>query len=248
MHVTVKRLNESGLSKFSAWLLMPDGPAPKAILEDPLYVETVELEAVVELDRAFETSFELGSYLHKSVFADHPDARGIYEDTAMWAWVSLAFIDSLLSRKERGNKPKGTPLAEAHYIYQSNRHAYKLIARSAWWMARLHGDAAAFVLGSPTSPWGDIAEAVIGRPQLASHTGFIGLSRLLYLNADGTTKKGVAGVRSKEARLNPKAKSGLGAMRRLALTLNQFGKTYNTRAIEPTAMRALLPREYSRWD
>jgi len=36
-------------------------------------------------------------------------------------------------------------------------------------------------------------------------------------------------------------------MRRFALTLNQFGRTYNTRVIPAERMLALLPKEYERW-
>lgn len=252
MKIFVQRLNEAGIAVFTQWLAEHGtAPAPHAILQQPNFAEPIAELHELDLSLLFNTTFDLGRYLNDVVFANAKDARSIYEDGAMWAWISLAFIDSLVSKKDRGSKPKGSPLATTHYLQvhanDSKRHAYKLIARSAWWMSRVHGESAAFVLGSVDSPWGEIAEAVIGRQQLSSHKGFISLATRLYLGQDGQIKKGAAGKRTKEARLNPKAKSGLGSMRRLALTLNQFGRTYNTRVIAPEAMLALLPPEYQRW-
>ena len=141
----------------------------------------------------------------------------------------MTYITALLTRKAKGGKAKGTPLAVDHYIQldepAAKRHAYRLIARSAWWLARQHGRAAVVVLGSAESPWGELAEQVIGRQLLATHRGFFSVAEQLYINEDGSIKKGAASNRSKEARRNPKAKAGLGSMRRLALTLNQFGHT-----------------------
>ena len=252
MNVNVCRLNVDGLAEFMQWLTASAGASPpERILTDEKFSEPIEQQFEIELSKSFANTFLLGKYLNEEVFRDVRDPRSLYEDGAMWAWISLAMIDSLVSKKDRGAKKKGSTLALIHYVqsspYASKRHAYKLIARSAWWMAKVHGDAAAFVLGSPDSPWGEIAEAVIGRQQLASHSGFISLASRLYLTPDGMVKKGAAGKRTKENRVNPKSKSGLGSMRRLALTLNQFGRTYNTRAIQPDAMLSLLPKEYQRW-
>lgn len=252
MSTTVHRLNADGLAEFVQWIVASGGAAPPThILSDSKFSEPIQQEFDIDLNQSFGNTFLLGEYLNEQVFRDVSDPRTLYEDGAMWAWISLATIDSLVSKKDRGAKKKGSPLALVHYVqatpYASKRHAYKLIARSAWWMARVHGDAAAFVLGSPDSPWGEIAEAVIGRQQLASHSGFISLASRLYLTPDGAVKKGAAGKRTKDNRVNPKSKAGLGSMRRLALTLNQFGRTYNTRAIQTDAMLSLLPKEYQRW-
>jgi hypothetical protein len=249
----VQRLNDAGIAKFLQWLTEGGTtPAPSEILSEPNYSEPIAELHELDPSLTFATTFRLGKYLNEVVFATPRDPRVLYEDGAMWAWISLALINSLVSKKDRAHKPKGSPLATAHYLQvppnDSKRHAYKLIARSAWWMARVHGDSAAFVLASTDSPWGEIAEAVIGRQQLSAHKGFISLATKLYLGDDGQVKTGAAGKRTKAARMNPKARGGLGSMRRLALTLNQFGKTYNTRVITPDAMRALLPVEYQRWD
>lgn len=247
----VQRLNAAGLTVFTDWLISESVSTPPLnILVEPQYSEQVEGDYLVDVDRAFPNTFLLGKYLHEEVFNDVGDLVPLYRDAGMWSWLSLAFIGCLVRKQSAGSKPAGTPLAANHYVQDSvdgQRQAYRLIIRSTWWMSRIHGDAAAVVLSSPDSPWGELAEQVIGRQQIASHKGFFAIARHLYLNVDGSLKKGAAGQRTKAARKNPKAKSGLGAMRRLALTLNQFGRTYNTRVIQPEKMLTLLPKEYERW-
>ena len=135
-----------------------------------------------------------------------------------------------------------------HYIAVADtRQPYRLIARTAWWMVRVHGDAAAVALSSPDSPWGEVAEQVFGRQPIGSHKGFFAVAGRLYLDADGKVRRGASGNRTKAARRNPRSTAGLGAMRRLAKTLQQFGVTFATRSMPPEKILAMLPREYSRW-
>ena len=247
----VQRLNVAGLAVFTDWLISESTSEPPLhILVEAQYSEPVEGEYLVDINRAFTNTFLLGKYLHEEVFNIVGDPGSLYKDAGMWGWLSLAFIGCLVRKQSARSKPAGTPLAVNHYIQDSvhgQRQAYRLIIRSTWWLSRIHGDAAAIVLSSTNSPWGELAEQVIGRQQIASHKGFFAIARHLYLNVDGSLKTGAAGQRTQAARKNPKAKSGLGAMRRLALTLNQFGRTYNTRVIQPEKMLTLLPKEYERW-
>lgn len=247
----VGRLNVAGLAEFHKWLIGDDfSSPPMQLLDDAVFSEGAEHLYIVDVSRTFETTYALGKYLHEEVFCESADAELVFGDVGMWAWLSLAFIGSLVSKKP-GKKPVGSPLAVNHYMHLGNtagqRQNYRLIVRTTWWMVRIHGSSAAIALSSPDSPWGEVAEQVIGRQQIASHRGFFALAEHLYLASDGSIKRGAAGKRSKEARHNPKAKGGLGAMRRLAMTLNQFGRTYNTRVISPVKMMGLLPKEYERW-
>ncbi|MDP2026190.1 hypothetical protein [Sulfuriferula sp.] len=251
MNGYVERLNAAGLAEFHKWLVGDDfSSPPMRLLTDPAFSEEIGHSYVIDVGRSFATSYALGKYLHEEVFSELSDTERIFGDTGMWAWLSLAFIGSLVSKKA-GKKPVGSPLAANHYMQANNtvgqRQNYRLITRTAWWMVRIHGSCAAIALSSPDSPWGEVAEQTIGRQHIASHRGFFTLAGRLYLAPDGALKKGAAGKRSKEAKHNPRAKGGLGAMRRLALTLNQFGRTYNTRVISPEKMLGLLPKEYERW-
>lgn len=252
MIIPLRRLTEKGLATFRHALLTGDLSMLPAIIEADDYTELSPGYFLMDASKSFSTTYQLGSYLHTNVFTNLKEPSQVYEDKALWGWISMVYIESLLTRKDKGGKAKGTPLAVNHYMQTdepgSKRQAYRLIARSAWWLARLHGAAAAVVFGSTDSPWGELAEQVVGRHLIASHKGFFAVAEKLYINPDGTLKKGAASKRSKEAKLNPKAKAGLGSIRRLALTLNQFGRTYNTRAISADDMLGLLPvREYQRW-
>lgn len=247
MNRYVERLNAAGLAAFHQWLVGDDfSSPPKHLLGDTSFSEQIGHQFAVDIDRSFLTSYALGQYLNEDVFSNVVDAEELFRDAGMWAWLSLAFIGSLVSKK-----PAGNPLAVNHYLQMNTaggqRQNYRLICRTAWWMVRIHGGAAAIALSSPKSPWGELAEQIIGRQHIASHKGFFAVAGRLYLASDGSLKRGAAGQRTKAAKHNPKAKGGLGSMRRLALTLNQFGRTYNTRVISPTKMLTLLPKEYERW-
>lgn len=247
----VERLNAAGLDVLHTWLISDVVSEPPVhLLTDPNYSVPIEPGFRIDVSRSFGTTYELGKYLNEEVFCEVHDTEALFGDAAMWAWLSLAYIKDLVSKKA-GKKPAGSPLAVNHYMQMGNQGAqrqnYRLIVRTAWWMARIHGASAAVVLSSPDSPWGEVAEQTIGRQHIASHKGFFALAGRLYLSADGSLKRGAAGKRSKAARHNPKAKGGLGSMRRLALTLNQFGRTYNTRVIPAERMLGLLPKEYERW-
>lgn len=247
----VERLNGAGLAEFENWLVGDDFSSPPMhLLSDAGFSEGIGHSFIVDVSRTFESTYALGKYLHEEVFDEVADPELIFGDVGLWAWLSLAFIGCLVSKKP-GKKPAGSPLAVNHYIQSANtvsqRQNYRLIVRTAWWMVRIHGSSAAIALSSPDSPWGEVAEQIIGRQQIASHKGFFALAERLYLASDGSIKRGAAGKRSKDARNNPRAKAGLGCMRRLALTLNQFGRTYNTRVISPEKMIEFLPKEYARW-
>ena len=247
MNRYVERLNVAGLGAFHQWLIGDDfSNPPKHLLVDPSFSEQIGHQFTVDTDLSFSTTYALGKYLNEGVFTNVVDAEEIFRDAGMWAWLSLAFIGSLVSKK-----PAGRPLAANHYIQTNTaggqRQNYRLICRTAWWMVRIHGSSAAIALSSLKSPWGEVAEQIIARQHIASHKGFFAVAGCLYLAPDGSLKKGAAGKRSKAAKHNPKAKGGLGSMRRLALTLNQFGRTFNTRAIPAEKMIGLLPKEYERW-
>lgn len=252
MTIQVRRLTSPGLDVFEQWLLQKDGEPPLAILEDPHYTEPIGFETFIDPGLKFETTFAIGEYLNSALPAEKDsDASKIFGDTAMWSWLSLALIANLLSKTNKGGGKIGQPLAVNHYVQTTSsgsRQNYRLIVRAAWWAVRLHGDGARIALGSKESPWGELADQILGRPQLASHPVFFAVARQLYLDAEGNMKRGAAGKRDKSARKNPKARAGLGAVRRLALTINQFGKTFNTRAISTEKMVDLLPKEYERFE
>ncbi|REN06487.1 hypothetical protein DSI41_24150, partial [Mycobacterium tuberculosis] len=67
------------------------------------------------------------------------------------------------------------------------------------------------------------------------------MAESLYLKPDGVQKTGVATIRKKEHRKDPKSKVGLGAARRLVTSFGQFERTYLLREMSSEEILAILP-------
>lgn len=245
MTTQVRSLNEVGIARLAAWLDKPDGAGPKALLEDDRVTDVVDGEYVIDLSRQFSTSYELGEYLASQVFVGNVDRFVLLSNHGMWAWISLAFIESLM-KKGRG-AGTGKPLAKPHYLMQTPRLAYRLIARTAWDLVSLHGEVAKVALTSTKSPWGDMAEQMTSRQEIYAHRSFWPVANSLYALPDGSAKTGAASKRSKKARHDPESKAGLGGVRRLPFTFKQFERTYNLRQMTSDQITSLLPTEYNKW-
>ncbi|MGE8520603.1 MAG: hypothetical protein ACN6OK_10190 [Alcaligenes faecalis] len=244
----VQSLNAAGIEMFAAWLRDPKGAAPTEILDDQSYCEEIVQEFWVDTDRVFDTTFELGKYLHEEVFHDVTDPAGLELMTEMWAWISLALIASLLSRSStRKNKPLDLP----HYMelpgQLGRRVGYRLIARTAWKLVRLHGPFAEIALSSRKSPWGEMAEQMTSRQEIFAHPSFWAVAFRLYRGPKGELRRGATSQRPASARKDPKNNAGKGGVRRLPFTFRQFDRTYLTRAMSLEQMLEVLPKEYQRW-
>jgi hypothetical protein len=239
MKTAVRSFNTAGRTAFEAWLNNPSGAAPKSLLTDETLTELLLPDYHVDLERRFTTSYALGVYLSSEVFTEIPYRFALLASHGMWSWISLAYIDSLL-------KKSGQPLDKAHYI-DTSRYSYRLIARTAWDLVALHGDAAKVALGSMRSPWGEMAEQMTSRQEIYANRSFWPVAHHLYASADGGVKRGATSQRNKKARRDPNSKSGLGGVRRLPFTFKQFDRTYNLRTMELGAIAELLPAEYARW-
>lgn len=243
--IPVRSLTEEGLARFSKWILDRSGTPPREILLDDAYSDQIDQLFKLDPSLKFETSFALGKYLYESVFARSEDRFGIRSMNGVWAWISLVYIDSLVSKR---GKNAGKPLALAHYIDTGPRLAYRLIARTAWELNLLHQDRARIGLSSTASPWGELSEQMAGANQRNfSNRAFWLLANDLYVDADGNVRAGAASKRPKDARTNPNLTGGKGAIRRLAATMKQFERTYDVRAMTVDQLVAVLPSEYQKW-
>jgi hypothetical protein len=248
MKLKVRALNDEGITEFESWLKNPLAAAPTEILTDPRYSEEIADSYDVDTSQAFETSYQLGKYLHHEVFKQVKNYVHLSSENGIWAWISLAFIDSLLARS---TSRKGRPLSSPHYIDiatpQGRRLGYRLIARTAWELVRLHGNAAEIALGSKRSPWGEMAEQMTSRQEIFSHPSFWQLAYHLYRSESGEVLRGATSQRPEIARRDPKNVSGRGSVRRLPFTFRQFDRTYNMRRMSLDNMLSVLPKEYSKW-
>lgn len=223
-----------------AWLENPSGASPRQILNDEIFTEPLPDGYHLDPEAQFATSYDLGVYLSSQVFPVVPDSFALLNRHGMWAWISLAYMDSLLGKKS------GLPLDKPHYV-NTHRLGYRLIARTAWDLVALHGEAARVALGSKLSPWGEMAEQMTSRQQIYANRSFWPVARRLYSLVDGTVKSGATSQRDKKARRDPKSKAGLGGVRRLPFAFRQFDRTFNLRMMDADAITALLPAEYEKW-
>lgn len=244
MNVRVRSLNSSGCSVFLSWLNGPSGPPPREVLTGTATSEALDAEYWVNPDVVLATSFEVGEYLHKEVLKDVEDRHSLLASPGIWAWLSLVLIDNLISR---GGKNKGRPLAAPHYIDTGPRLVYRLIARTAWDLVGVHGAAARVALGSKTTPWGEMAEQMTSSQEVYAHPSVWPVACQLYLDEEGSVRRGATTQRDKRARRDPKSQAGLGGVRRLPRTFKQFDRTYNMRFMPVSEIVALLPAEYQRW-
>lgn len=241
----VRSLNEVGIARFADWLDNPSGEAPKVLLDDDATTEEINGGYKIDLSRQFATSYQLGVYLANHVFVNVVNRGTLLSNNGVWAWISLAFIESLVRKGQGG--AAGKPLAKPHYIMRSPRLFYRLVARTAWDLVCLHGAAAEVALGSLKSPWGEMAEQMTARQEIYAHRSFWPIAHSLYATPEGLVKTGATSQRTKEARLDPKSKVGLGGIRRLPFTFKQFERTYNLRQMASYQIAALLPNEYNKW-
>lgn len=248
MKKRVQSLNTAGTEIFVAWLKDPKEPAPKELLDDPKYCDDIEKDFFIDSERMFDTTFELGKYLHDEVFNEVCDFVSLEASTGMWSWLSLAFISSLLSRS---SSRKGKPLDFRHYIQplgqDGRRKGYRLIVRTAWRLVRLHGAHAEIALGSTRSPWGEMAEQMTSRQEIFSHPSFWAVAFRLYRSPKGDLRRGATSQRPEAAKKDPQNNAGKGGVRRLPFTFRQFDRTYLTRAMSLEQMLEVLPTEYQRW-
>lgn len=244
----VASLNAAGIALFSGWLSDSKGEPPLQILSDVAFTDDLPWEMELDVDEKFETSYQLGVYLHGTVFAHVENPIVVERATGMWAWISLAMIHSLV---RRSGQKKGKPLESAHYIedesQRGRRLGYRLIARTAWKLVRCHGELAEVALGSRRSPWGEMAEQMTSRQEVVAHPSFWAVAHKLYRNPDGDVRRGATSQRPESARKDPNNSSGKGGVRRLPATFRQFDRTYLTRAMTLDQMLQVLPKEYSRW-
>lgn len=240
----VRALNDEGIAIFRGWLLQPATEPPLAILDDPRFSEEIAHEYSIDGARRFDTTFDLGRYLHDEVIGPGADRIEIRALTGMWTWISLVMIHNLLGRTR---KKKGLPLDPAHYIDAGARLGYRLICRTAWELVWLHGDSARVAISSRQSPWGDVAEQMTSRQEIYMHPSFWAVSNRLYLSNSGDIKPGTTTQRSRDDRRNPKSRSGLGGLRRLAMSFRQFERTYLVREMAVDQLMEILPPEYGRW-
>ncbi len=237
----VHRLTDEGRSRFAVWLgSRGAGDLPPAELIDGEGMTELAHDIEIDPDRVFGTRMAFGKYI--ADLLDREDGRVLLSSKhdGLWDWLTVLYF-SQFGRKV--SKPW-------HYTVTRRGHsgslAYRHLARTAFEMFWRHGDASLVMLHVDMGTWGDLAEQLTSRQNVAYHRGYIQAANALYMS-NGALKRGAA------SRVRPIAKRkagesiGRGGVARLALAVRRLCRTYDTHFLGTKEMLDLLPREFSRF-
>lgn len=232
------RLSDAGRERFRSWLAQRghgDMPPPE-LLSDPSATE-LAIDIEIDLTRVFETRFDFGKFMVELLANEDAKAMLSQKNDGLWDWLTIAYFSQF---GKKVSKPW-------HYTVTRRGHsgslAYRHLARTAYEMYWRHREASLVMLHVDMSTWGDLAEQLTSRQNVAYHRGYIQAANALYL-LDGKLRRGAA------SRVRPIKKRklgetiGKGGVARLALAVRRLCRTYDTHILGTTEMIDLLPREF----
>jgi hypothetical protein len=227
-----------GISAFSKWLRSgAPGNVPDDLLIDPAFsIPLCETDLLVK--ERFPDRYSFGCRLAQllSTF----DSRAISYNRALWSWLAAWYFDQLCEINGSGQR-----ILRKEYVYIPNdeRHYYRHLVRTPWYVVSQHGETAKFLLISrrsddpaPLSRQSDLLDALAARQFVIASPTLVGAAQRLY--TDRFTGRPTRGAGAK----------GSGSPRRLALIANQLALTYDIRDMPTENFLKLLPEEFSaRW-
>lgn len=237
----VRRLTDEGRDNFSSWLAIRGaGDLPPPDLRDGSTLSQVAFDVEVDPDRVFTNRLDFGRYV-AGLFADMDGLELLSpRNDGLWDWLTVLYF-SQFGRKT--SKPW-------HYTVTRRGHsgslAYRHLARTAFEMYWRHGDAALVMLHVDMATWGDLAEQLTSRQNVAYHRGYILAANALYM-ANGALKRGAASRVRPIAKRTPGESVGRGGVARLALAVRRLCRTFDTHILGTDEMLSLLPSEFGRF-
>lgn len=232
------RLSDAGRESYRSWLAqrrLGEMPPPK-LLSDPSVTE-LAIDIEIDLTRVFKTRFEFGKFIAELLA--HEDAKAMLsqKNDGLWDWLTIAFFSQF---GKKASKPW-------HYTVTRRGHsgslAYRHLARTAFEMYWRHGQASLVMLHVDMSTWGDLAEQLTSRQNVAYHRGYIQAANALYLS-EGKLRRGAASRVRPVKKRKPGETIGKGGVARLALAVRRLCRTYDTHILETVDMIDLLPKEF----
>lgn len=209
---------------------------PAELLSDPSATE-LAIDIEIDLSHVFETRFDFGKFMVELL--THEDAKAMLsqKNDGMWDWLTIAYFAQF---GKKASKPW-------HYTVTRRGHsgslAYRHLARTAFEMYWRHGQASLVMLHVDMSTWGDLAEQLTSRQNVAYHRGYIQAANALYLS-NGKLRRGAASRVRPVKKRKPGETVGKGGVARLALAVRRLCRTYDTHILGTAEMIDLLPREF----
>lgn len=240
--INTRMLTTDGIALYANWLAAPTGTQlPKELITDE-GLSTPFGDYEVDESREFASRLEFGMYLNE-VF-HHADFNGLTspDSDGLWAWLTAVYFNQLSGKGIR---------RQEHYLVirkgSAGSLAYRNAARTSYELAHIHGQNAEICLRSPMHTYGDMTEQLASRQTIAHNRGFFQTAFSMYLK-DGKLRRGAASKPKKPKERKAGDRTGLGSVRRLAIALQRLDLTYDTEEMSSTLMRAVLPKEFARWN
>lgn len=240
--INTRMLTADGIALYATWLSAPTGAQPPEALLTDESLSPPFGDYEIDESRTFESRLEFGLYLDE-VFR-HADFHGLMSpDTdGLWAWLTVVYFNQLSAKGIR---------RQEHYVVtrkgSAGSLAYRNAARTSYELAHIHGRNAEICLRSPMHTYGDMTEQLASRQNIAHNRGFFQTAFDMYMH-DGKLRRGAASKPKKPRERKAGDRTGLGSVRRLAIALQRLDLTYDTEEMSSDLMRAVLPKEFSRWD
>jgi len=234
-----RKLTREGMSEFRVWLENPVGYNTPAEIERDM-VEPFD-RYVIDPERRFGSRYEFGVYLNDQ-FRD-ADFNNLMspECDGLWAWLAIVYFNQLTANGIR---------REEHYVVMrkgsAGALAYRHAVRTSYELVYVHNNAAQICLSCPMDTWGELAEQMTSRQTLMRNPGFFKTAFVLYMS-EGRLRRGAASRPRERNGRNPRDRTGLGGIRRLAVALQRLDLTYDTEEMNPEQIKKVLPQEFSRW-
>lgn len=232
------RLSDAGRESYRTWLEQrgPGDVPPDDLLRGTSATE-LAIDIEIDLTRIFENRFEFGRYIAELLAQEDAKTLLSQKNDGLWDWLTIAYFSQF---GKKVSKPW-------HYTVTRRGHsgslAYRHLARTAFEMYWRHKQASLVMLHVDMSTWGDLAEQLTSRQNVAYHRGYIQAANALYLS-DGKLRRGAASRVRPLKKRKPGETIGKGGVARLALAVRRLCRTYDTHILGVADMIELLPKEF----
>jgi len=168
------------------------------------------------------------------------------EADAFWPWAAAVYFDQLSAPTERNRKPK----QREHFVvvrdgFKGSLH-YRHGPRACFEMVSIHGQSAMVCLSVAMGAFGDMAEQLTSRFNIARDVGYFRAASKLYLRGNKLVS-GASSPARHPGKRKPGERRGLGGAGRLAKAFNRLSLTFDTTEMTGDAILDVLPPEFRKF-
>jgi hypothetical protein len=236
----IRRFTDAGLiaaREFLNRLRQGDELDVEELLASVAY--SVQMEANTEYEvTSFDDRQQAAEYFHallEPLTSNYPDLE---LDAGLWTWLSIKWLGFLAPL----DPSTGERLVRQIERYVLTPHNYQTYYRhylsGPYRILKAHRDDVSrvrAVLATPVTSPGEVVEQIASKQDIISNPSLMSAVTALYVDpATNRLKRGSGG-------------SSGGSPRRLSEVLYQFDQTWDTSAMDPSEILALLPAEFDRF-